>query len=234
MMPTNVPEPIAFRSLPLLALGLLLLAGHAGAASVRDEEITECRAGEIATWGDGQDRPAVSSPLVFTYHHDGAPAWIAPAQVTERIDRALAAWAACGVPARRVPWSPYPDVRRGLVVVQWGERTSGGNFGLANLAERTLSLGPAAFELLRSRNPAHDAGSTLQLVISHEMGHLFGLMAHSRRCVDVLSYYGNSRGESCFKRDGPASKVAEYRHELPTACDIQRCRRANGKEPLQP
>jgi hypothetical protein len=71
------------------------------------------------------------------------------------------------------------------------------------------------------------------MVISHEMGHLFGLMAHSRRCVDVMSYYKNGKGEACYSRDpSQINSVPEYRNLLPTACDIERCRAANGKPPL--
>jgi hypothetical protein len=57
-------------------------------------------------------------------------------------------------------------------------------------------------------------------------------MAHSRRCVDVLSYYHDGKGGKCSSRDlaGMANFV-EYRHVLPTACDIQRCRTANGQPP---
>jgi hypothetical protein len=115
------------------------------------------------------------------------------------------------------------------VQVQWSEEGSRRNFGLANLGEATLSLGPSAFQLLQTRNPAFDSRQTLQMVISHEMGHFFGLMAHSRRCVDVTSYYTNSQGESCRIRDGRALPAGvEYRSTLPTACDIARCRAANG------
>ena len=86
--------------------------------------------------------------------------------------------------------------------------------------------------MLRTRNPAHDARQTLQMVISHEMGHHFGLMAHSRRCVDVTSYYDNGQGAQCFARDIKLLRsVPEYRASLPTACDIQRCRVANGLKP---
>jgi hypothetical protein len=117
-----------------------------------------------------------------------------------------------------VPWTGKAELRQGLVTVQWSEKDSGGNFGLANVSRGTLSLGPKAFELLRTRNPAHNAGETLQMVISHEMGHLFGLMAHSRRCVDVLSYYHNGKGDKCFTRDGaPVAGGVEYRNSLPTA-----------------
>lgn len=120
----------------------------------------------------------------------------------------------------------------GLMIVNWSEKDSAGNFGLADFGRGKLALGAKAFEMLRKANPAYDAGQTLQMVISHEMGHLFGLMAHSRRCVDVLSYYHNGRGGKCMSReDIRYAGVVEYRHSLPTACDIARCRRANALPP---
>ena len=123
----------------------------------------------------------------------------------------------------------------GAIVVQWSEPGSMGNFGLANLSQRTLALSAAAFQLLRTRNPKHPAEQILQMVISHEMGHFFGLMAHSRRCVDVTSYYHDGKGGQCYARDRSLlNTVAEYRSILPTACDIQRCRAANGLAPTPP
>lgn len=208
---------------------LLLLAGAASAVEpVRDQEIRECRPGEIVTWKDGQDRPAVARTLRFAYHHAGAPAWFTSTEIERMLTNAALAWSQCGIRADVVSWAPVMDSHPGLVRVQWSELGSRGNFGLANLIEKSLSLGPQAFRTLRERNPAHDARQTLQMVISHEMGHLFGLMAHSRRCVDVTSYYHNGAGEKCYSRD-PAGigRVVEYRHILPTACDIERCRRAN-------
>ena len=110
----------------------LLVAANALAATTRDQEIAECRSGEIATWNDGADRRAIAPSLRFTYRHEEAPPW-------------------------------------------------------------------------------------------------FGLMAHSRRCVDVLSYYHDGKGGRCFSRDPAGMRgVVEYRHVLPTACDIERCRIANG------
>ncbi len=201
--------------------------------SVRTQEINECRSGEIVTWGDGVDRRAYATVLSFTYNPAGAPPWFADVLVANQVARAANAWSQCGIPVRMVPWTGKAELRQGLVTVQWSEKDSGGNFGLANVSRGTLSLGPKAFELLRTRNPAHDAGETLQMVISHEMGHLFGLMAHSRRCVDVLSYYHNGKGDKCFTRDGaPVAAGVEYRNSLPTACDIDRCRKANGMPPL--
>jgi hypothetical protein len=212
------------------------LAGGVNAAaaeSVRNQEIFECRSGEIVTWGDGLDRPAVASPLRFTYDPTGSPAWFSPEQVADMVALAAAAWSECGVPSQRVPWSRNLKPQRNLVFVQWDEKGSRGNFGLANFKLRTLSLGPKAFAMLRSQNPAYDARESLQMVISHEMGHLFGLMAHSRRCVDVMSYYTNGKGDACFSRDpSQMESVVEYRSSFPTACDIDRCRKANGKTAL--
>jgi predicted Zn-dependent protease len=145
------------------------------------------------------------------------------------LTRNAQAWAKCGIPVTVVAADTVAPQGTGTVRVQWSEAGSRGNFGLANLGQRTLSLGPKAFGMLHDRNPAHDAMQTLQMVISHEMGHFLGLMAHSRRCVDVLSYYHDGKGGQCYSRD-PAGlrSVVEYRHVLPTACDIERCRRING------
>lgn len=212
-----------------LAIGLVLsLASFcaAGQESVRTQEINECRSGELLTWGDGQDRPAVGLPLTFVYDPAAAPAEFSPALVAGMVGKAVAAWSQCGVPSQLVSLA---ERQPGSIRVQWSAKESGGHFGLANLTRRTLSLGPPAFELLRQRNPAHDARETLQMVISHEMGHFFGLVAHSRRCVDVLSYYDDGKGGKCYSRDEAQRRlVTEYRHVLPTACDIERCRKVNG------
>lgn len=203
--------------------------------SVRAQEINQCLSGELATWGDGKDRPANSSSLRFTYNPADAPGWFAKTLVTGMITKSTAAWSQCGVRSWLVDWGSIKDKARqdDVIKIQWSDKDSLGNFGLANLGRRTLSLGPKAFQLLKTVNPTYDSRETLQMVISHEMGHFFGLMAHSRRCVDVLSYYDNGKGEKCYSRD-PAGigKVIEYRYILPTACDIERCRIINGKPPL--
>jgi hypothetical protein len=204
-----------------------------GFESIRTQEIFQCRSNEVMTWGDGRDRPAAGAPMKFAYNPAGAPAWFPEELASGMVATAAAAWSLCGVASQTVPWPRDPKRQKDLVLIQWQERESDGNFALANFKLRTLSLGPKAFELLKSRNPNYDSRETLQMVISHEMGHLFGLMAHSRRCVDVMSYYDNGKGESCYSRD-PASLNSriEYRNMLPTACDIERCRKANGKPPL--
>ncbi len=197
--------------------------------SVRDQEIARCLPGEISTWGDNQDRPALQSPLLFAYEHDGAPAWFGEPLVLAAIANAATAWAQCGIRATVTPLAAGAPVPSGTILIEWSDAGSRRNFGLANLSQKTLSLGPAAFQLLQTRNPAYDARQTLQMVISHEVGHFFGVMAHSRRCVDVTSYYDNGKGESCLIRDGGVRQPGvEYRALLPTACDIQRCRAANG------
>jgi len=217
----------------LLLLLLLAPTLRAAAGTLRDEEIAQCRPGEISTWGDGRDRPAIATPLLFVYSHRGAPYWFGAAQVEQALDQALQGWAGCGVPARLLLGEHAQNAwRQGAVLVQWNEQGAARNFGLADLGRRTLSLGPAAFELLHERNPGHPAEQTLQMVISHEMGHLFGVMAHSKRCVDVMSYYTGAKGEVCSIRDGSRlAKGVEYRALLPTACDVQRCRAANAGLP---
>lgn len=212
---------------PSLAAALSLLFVGCPSAAVRDHEISECRPGEVSTWSDGADRPIRAASLRFAYRHSGAPSWFTQADVEARIEKATQAWSQCGIHASLVDGDSTTG--REVILIQWDEAASMGNFGLANHPERTLSLGPKAFVLLNTSNPRHDPRSTLQLVISHEIGHFYGLQAHSRRCVDVLSYY-TLRGETCFTRN-PAGIVGEreYRSELPTACDIERCRAINSR-----
>ena len=219
-------------------IGLMLALVGCGAASARDAsgivsptsreaEISSCLVGEIRTWSDGQDRPAIAPRLQFSYEHAGAPPWFKAEQVRQALQRAAAAWSQCGVPAEVLAVGAAP-AQAGLIRVVWSDAGSRGNFGLADVGQHTLSLGPAAFKLLNTRNPSYPAAQTLQMVVSHEMGHLFGLMAHSRRCVDVMSYYTDGQGNRCTARDMSLLKsVPEYRSELPTACDIERCRAVN-------
>lgn len=217
------------RPMRLLAAGLAIAGFSVQAAgNLREQEIAQCLPQEIAHWGDGSDRPAGVSALRLVVRHDDAPPWFSAGQVLAMVDRAASSWAACGIGVQvqaLPPGAPVPD---GAVLVLWSDARAAGHFGLANLRTRTLALGPAAFALFNTRNPAHPAQDTLQMVLSHEMGHFFGLMAHSRRCVDVMSYYDNGKGERCFTRDGhvPAGRT-DYRALLPTACDIARCRAVN-------
>jgi hypothetical protein len=214
----------------LAALALAVVAPAQAQTSLRDQEIAQCLPGEMATWGDGRDRPVAADVLLLAYRHDDAPPWFGADQVLAMVQRAAQAWSACGIGVQVQVQAVAPGARvpPGAVLVLWSDAAAGGNFGVANLRTYSLALGSAAFRTLNQRNPAHPAADTLQMVVSHEMGHFFGLMAHSRRCVDVMSYYDNGKGERCFTRDGgmPAGR-GDYRALLPTACDIARCRALN-------
>ncbi|MBA4343680.1 MAG: hypothetical protein C0423_16195 [Methylibium sp.] len=218
------------------ALALLLALPGAPALAFSDtraQEIAQCLPGELQTWNDGRDTPSPHGAWLFFYAHAGAPDWFSAAQVQAVLQRAAQAWAPCGLPVQVMDDAQArthkPDPAQGRVRVQWDDAAVRGNFAAANLTQRTLNLSPAMFALLRQRNPRHPAIETLQMTVSHEMGHFLGLVAHSRRCVDVMSYYDDGKGKRCSLRDPAALKAhVEYRSQLPTACDIQRCRAANG------
>lgn len=197
--------------------------------NIRAQEIAQCSAAEIVTWQDGRDRPSAQSHWRFAYRHQNAPAWLRETNVRRLIERALQAWSACQITLELLDEPPATDAPD-LVRLEWDDAGSRGNFGLSDLGNRRLWLSPAAFALLRSRNPGYDQAQTLQMVLSHELGHFLGMMAHSRRCVDVLSYYHNGHGEKCLTREpGGIAGKGEYRASLPTACDIARCQAINGK-----
>jgi hypothetical protein len=216
----------------LIIISLALTSSYAEAVvELRNQEMTECSEGEIKTWEDNRDTAAKFSPIVFYYDHTGAPAWFSEKQVSELIERAASAWSQCGIPALVVSKNNKTNQSAGIVKIDWDVAGSRGNFGLANLTQNQLSLGSAAFQLLNQRNPKHNASETLQMVLSHEMGHFYGMMAHSRRCIDVLSYYHDGKGGQCFSRfPDIIRKFPEYRSTLPTACDIQRCKILNRKD----
>lgn len=195
----------------------------------RAQEISQCQQGEMETWHDSVDRPAVASPMRFAYSHNSAPSWFDEVTVLAAVQQAAKGWSACGIPVFVAAIQGGGTVPSGSISVVWSELGSRHNFGLANMGDRTISLGPSAFQLLQIRNPSYDSRQTLQMVISHEMGHLFGVMAHSKRCVDVTSYYDDGKGGHCSIRGGTSLPPGiEYRSVLPTACYIQRCRAANG------
>ena len=216
----------------LIIISLALTSSYAEAVvELRNQEIAECSEDEIKTWEDNRDTAAKFSPIVFYYDHTGAPAWFSEKQASELIERAASAWSQCGIPALVVTKNNKTNQSAGIVKIDWDVAGSRGNFGLANLTQNQLSLGSAAFQLLNQRNPKHNASETLQMVLSHEMGHFYGMMAHSRRCIDVLSYYHDGKGGQCYSRfPDIIRKFPEYRSTLPTACDIQRCKTLNRKD----
>jgi S1-C subfamily serine protease len=196
--------------------------------SARNAEIEQCLAGELLTWGDGTDVPAILSPLVFEYDHSSAPEWFDEVTVLGLIQKASEKWSQCGVSssvaARTIPSQSQLNV----ISLRWSDADSANNFGLANFGKKYLVLSPGAFHRLRSKNPTYDSKETLQMLISSLMGKFFGLRANSRRCVDVTSFYSNGKGEKCVARDIKTRQYfTEFRSSLPTACDIQRCQIAN-------
>lgn len=223
--------------LPWLTLGALALGLGPVAAqpvqavpgSSRSAEMASCLPGELATWPDGQDRPAPAGAVRLVYRHAGAPAGFAELAVVAALQRAAVAWSACGLPGEVISEAAIGLQPDSQVQVGWDDAATRGNFALADVGRRRLWLSAAMFALLAQRNPRHPAQQTLQMAISHEMGHFFGLLAHSRRCVDVMSYYRfGPAGETCRTRDGgPYTALPEYRALLPTACDIARCRAVN-------
>lgn len=215
----------------LFVLFILASSTSQAVVELRNQEIAECSQGEIKTWEDNRDTAAKFSPIVFYYDHTGAPAWFSEKQVAELIERAASAWSQCGIPALVITKNNKAHPSTSIVSIDWNVAGSRGNFGIANLTQNQLSLGSAAFQLLNQRNPKHNALETLQMVLSHEMGHFYGMLAHSRRCIDVLSYYHDGKGGQCYSRfPDIIRKFPEYRSTLPTACDIQRCKILNRKD----
>ena len=202
-------------------------------AGLRESEINQCLANEIVTWNDGgKDTKMLSPSMVYVYDHQGAPEGFSEESVVASLKNASAAWDQCGgqntVILKR---DLSPSVAGLKITARWSDEDKLGTIGLANITQKTLTLSPEAFVNLRKANATRNLMETLQMVVSHEIGHFQGLTSHSRRCVDVLSYYTNASGEKCsIRNNGVMPTNIEYRSQLPTACDIQRCRASNGNE----
>ena len=201
------------------------------AFALREKEIAQCLPNEVVTWGDGgADGPMLSQRMLFVYDHKGAPTSVSEESVFSVLQQAASAWQQCGGQnAVMLKRDVFANSEMLKIAVQWTDLEKTGAIGLANLGNQSLSLSPQAFVKLQKSNPVQPIMETLQMVVSHEMGHFHGLMAHSKRCVDVLSYYTNDAGETCqIRNKGVLPRTFEYRALLPTACDLQRCRAANG------
>jgi hypothetical protein len=210
-------------------------SSHSAAAATgttRADEIQSCRPDELQTWGDGKDTPSATRRLVFHYQHS-AQTFFTEQEVTQRIDQALEVWQQCGLSLTRMSpgdrGTQQPAGTR-LVAIDWDAKAARIGIAVADLGRSRLSLNPQVFDLLLQRRDRNVALETLQMTLSHEIGHFFGMRAHSKRCVDVMSYYTDGQGNRCIIRDrAEFGKVLEYRSSLPTACDIERCRRLQGQ-----
>ena len=198
--------------------------------ALRQSEINQCLANEIATWDDGgKDTKMMSANMVFVYDHQDAPEGFNEESVVATLKNASTAWDQCGGQNTVILKRDLNSSVTGLkITTLWSDKDKLGTIGLANLTQKTLTLSPEAFINLRKANANRNLLDTLQMVVSHEIGHFQGLTSHSRRCVDVLSYYTNASGEKCsIRNNGVMPTNIEYRSSLPTACDIQRCKAAN-------
>lgn len=216
-----------------LILSCILLTTNQQAKAdpvLRSLEIAQCAENELTTWGDGKDRKISAAGLTFFYRHEGAPTWLPQSAVFELLKKSVKAWSLCGIPSKLDFASANFRTNPENILISWSTSNKFGYFGLSDLSQNQLTLGAQAFHMLNQRNPSNNHAETLQMVLSHEMGHFYGLMAHSRRCVDVLSYYNDGKGGECYtKYPHLLKKFSEYRSSLPTACDIQRCKNLNEK-----
>ena len=202
-------------------------------SSLRESEINQCLPNEIATWNDGaKDSKMINPQMTYVYDHQGAPEGISEESVVVLLQKSSTSWDQCGGQNTVVLKRDVAPATAGLkIATQWNDEDKLGTIGLANITKKTLTLSPEAFLNLRKKNANRNLLETLQMVVSHEIGHFQGLTAHSKRCVDVLSYYTSGTGEKCFIRNnGVLPTDIEYRSQLPTACDIKRCRVANGQK----
>jgi hypothetical protein len=205
--------------------------------ALRQSEIAQCLPGELATWGDGpRDTQMLSPKMVFVYEHQGAPSIVSEDSMMAVLQESAASWDACGGSNKVVLAREFSPANGGMkITVQWNDKDTTGAIGVANITKKALSFSPEIVQRVIQINagknlPVKYLIDTLQMTASHEIGHFQGLSAHSKRCVDVLSYY-TVGGQRCSVRDNSVvpTKFYEYRSTLPTACDIDRCLIANKK-----
>jgi hypothetical protein len=116
---------------------------------IRAQEIAQCQQGEIETWLDGIDRPAVAGQMNFVYNHASAPSWFDEVTVLSAVEQSAKAWAACSIPVSVAAVQGAGVVPVGSIVVMWSEHGSRHNFGLANMRDRTISRGHPHFNYFR-------------------------------------------------------------------------------------
>ena len=216
-----------------MAIALSICLASSSLASTtgtsRADEIQSCLPHELQTWGDGKDSPTTHRQFVFDYRHS-SQTYFTQEEVSERINKALGIWQQCGLSLALASTSQQPTPSKAQqIVIDWDSKAAAIGIAVADLGRNRLSLNPKVFDLLLQRRDRTVALETLQMTLSHEIGHFFGMRAHSKRCIDVMSYYTDNQGNRCIIRNqAEFGKVLEYRSSLPTACDIERCRRLQG------
>lgn len=210
--------------------------------ALRKEEISQCLSNDIQTWGDGEkDTKMLSQKMVFVYQHLGAPKPVLEQSMLTLLRTAASSWDQCGGTNLVVLDKDYVTTTPGLkITVDWNDKETVGTIGIANITKRKLTFNPEIVQKIIQINESKNLNEsylleTLQMTASHEIGHFQGLSSHSKRCVDVLSYYSVG-GEKCTTRNGGSMPLGfyEYRSSLPTSCDIERCRIANKNSNLTP
>jgi hypothetical protein len=221
----------------------MLSAQNTSAANIdsersRDNEISQCKYEELVSWGDGEDYSVSKGLNTFIYDHSEAPIWFDEKLVLSLISKVVSEWSKCGVITQPkiigVKNYQITENNKKIIIIKWskelisrdGEKSS----SISNLNFNTIYISIDIFKEIKNKNPTNDYANTLQMIISHELGHFHGLMNHSRRCVDVMSNYTDGKGGHCFARDPNIIKLfPEYRSSLPTTCDIQRCQLVNSR-----
>jgi Caspase domain len=232
------------KQLLLLVIAYVILsfqntcAANVDAERSRDNEISQCKAEELYSWGDGEDYSVDKDLNIFVYDHSEAPIWFEERFVLSLISKVVSEWSKCGVITQPKVLSiknyQISEKNKNLIIIKWARnlKSSDGEeaWSISNLSLSTLYISIDSFVKLKNNNSSYDSTYTLQMTISHELGHFHGLMDHSRRCIDVMSYYSDGKGGQCYARDPNIVKLfPEYRSSLPTACDIQRCQLVNSR-----
>lgn len=202
------------------------------AQAERQRQIAQCNDNDIAittAHGTQASYHVGYSSLRFFYNPALAPEAVSEAQMAALIGNAGGAWSACGIRGEYAGLTQDLDARDNATVFQWfnsdGVPIAGYRKG------STIYLNIAVFQKWHAVSPKY-AMEALQQVIAHEMGHSYGVVEHSARCIDVMATYDSF--DKCEQspvaprliEDG--ERVFQMRaHTFPTACDIQRCRRVN-------
>jgi hypothetical protein len=213
------------------------LQREAEAQGRRAKEVAECGEGEMATQTAHGNVPvnalAVAgrfSSLRFAYNPALAPESVPEPRLGGMIAAAAQAWSACGILGQFVGTTQELAGTSNTFVVQWyhseGVPIAGYRKGT------TIYLNAGHYQTMRAHSEIY-AQDVMQRLISHEMGHAFGLVEHSARCVDVMATEDSF--DKC-DREPAAPRLLQDRERIylfkqqafPTACDIKRCRQING------
>jgi hypothetical protein len=204
---------------------------------LRAKEVAECPDEDMATQTAHGNVPANAlavggrfASLRFAYNPALAPESVPEGRLGGMISAAAQAWSACGIRGEFVGGTQDLAGAANTFVVQWysseGVPIAGYRKGT------TIYLNAGHFEAMRAHSEVL-ALDVMQRLISHEMGHAFGLVEHSARCIDVMatedSFDKCDREPAAPRPVRDKDRIYAVKGEaFPTACDIKRCRQVNG------